>query len=95
MLQEIIFIVGFIEEGTNLWFCGSLSMCRGQEQRERTKQMTLKDICQLFDLPIEQAAKEMKVCVTVLKKICRKGSLRRWPHRKVIESKHYKQVSLF
>ncbi|CAE6103962.1 unnamed protein product [Arabidopsis arenosa] len=52
-------------------------------QRERTKQMTLKDICQLFDLPIEQAAKEMKVCVTVLKKICRKGSLRRWPHRKI------------
>lgn len=73
---------------------GLSSMCRGQEQRERTKNMTLKDVCKLFDLPIEQAAKEMKVCVTVLKKICRKGGLPRWPHRKVIESKHYKQVSL-
>ncbi|KAL9279628.1 unnamed protein product [Arabidopsis thaliana] len=52
-------------------------------QRERTKNMTLKDVCKLFDLPIEQAAKEMKVCVTVLKKICRKGGLPRWPHRKI------------
>ncbi|XP_010485077.1 PREDICTED: uncharacterized protein LOC104763398 [Camelina sativa] len=62
-------------------------------QRERTKRLTLKDINMLFHLPIETAAKQMNLCPTVLKKICRKGSLMRWPHRK-IKSLHTKITSL-
>ncbi|KAL1205836.1 Protein NLP1 [Cardamine amara subsp. amara] len=52
-------------------------------QRERTGKMTLKDINMHFHLPIEQAARIMRLCPTVLKKICRKGGLMRWPHRKI------------
>ncbi|XP_010420284.1 PREDICTED: uncharacterized protein LOC104705893 [Camelina sativa] len=52
-------------------------------QRERTKKMTVKDFRMHFHLPIESAAREMKVCPTVIKKICREGGLMRWPHRKI------------
>lgn len=59
-------------------------MCRGQEQRERTGKLKLKDISMHFHLPIQEAARRMSLCPTVVKKICRRGGLYRWPHRKVI-----------
>jgi hypothetical protein len=36
-----------------------------------------------YHLPIEQAAKKLGVCVTVLKRICRTQNISRWPYRKV------------
>ena len=36
-----------------------------------------------FHLPINAAAKKLGICPTVLKKICRKNGLPRWPHRKL------------
>ncbi|KAF7153329.1 hypothetical protein RHSIM_Rhsim01G0109000 [Rhododendron simsii] len=53
------------------------------EQRERTGKLTLRDLMGYFHLPIEEAAREMKVCPTVMKKISRKHGLKRWPHRKI------------
>ena len=41
------------------------------------------DLAQHFHLPINAAAKELGICPTVLKKICRRNGMRRWPHRKV------------
>ncbi|KAL2234270.1 UNVERIFIED_CONTAM: hypothetical protein Sindi_1159200 [Sesamum indicum] len=38
-------------------------------QRERTRKLKLKDFVHYFDLPIEDAAKKMNICPTVLKKI--------------------------
>ena len=38
---------------------------------------------QHFHLPISEVAKELGVCATVLKKLCRKHGIPRWPHRKV------------
>jgi hypothetical protein len=40
-------------------------------------------LSQYFHLPIMEAAKQLGVCATVLKKICRKNGINRWPHRKV------------
>jgi hypothetical protein len=34
-------------------------------------------------MPINQVAKELGVCATILKKICRKNGIPRWPHRKI------------
>ncbi|KAH1106399.1 hypothetical protein J1N35_010167 [Gossypium stocksii] len=51
-------------------------------QRERTRNLTLKEIENYFHLPIEKAAKKMKFSATVVKKICRKYGLSRWLHRK-------------
>ncbi|CAA7018165.1 unnamed protein product [Microthlaspi erraticum] len=53
------------------------------KQRERTGKMTLKDVGHYFHLPIEEAARRLSLCPTVMKKICRKGGLPRWPHRKI------------
>merc|ERR1712137_360234 len=38
---------------------------------------------QHFHLPISQVAKELGVCATVLKKLCRQQGIPRWPHRKI------------
>ncbi|GAA0173491.1 hypothetical protein Leryth_000722 [Lithospermum erythrorhizon] len=53
------------------------------EQRERTGKLELRDLATYFHLPIEVAAKEINVCPTVIKKICRRYGLGRWPYRKV------------
>lgn len=41
------------------------------------------DLARVFHLPITGAAKALGVCVTVLKKRCRRHGVRRWPHRKL------------
>ncbi|KAK7351298.1 hypothetical protein VNO77_10634 [Canavalia gladiata] len=53
-------------------------------QRERAAKMKLTDFSKYFHLPIEQASKHLGLCPTVVKKICRKEGVKRWPHRKVI-----------
>ncbi|KAG6626975.1 uncharacterized protein LOC122297828 [Carya illinoinensis] len=52
-------------------------------QRERAGKLTLKEVGRYFNLPIEEAAKRLKLCPTVLKKICRRDGMSRWPHREV------------
>jgi len=36
-----------------------------------------------FNVPITEASKNLGICATVLKKICRKYGIQRWPHRKI------------
>ncbi|KAI7728256.1 hypothetical protein M8C21_019039 [Ambrosia artemisiifolia] len=52
-------------------------------QRERTKKLTIEDLVGYFHLPIEEAGKKIQICPTVIKKICRKHGLTRWPYRKI------------
>lgn len=52
-------------------------------QRERTGRLTIHDFTRYFHLPIEKAAEGLNVCPTVVKKICRKHGVDRWPYRKV------------
>ncbi|KAI7987653.1 Protein NLP7 [Camellia lanceoleosa] len=51
--------------------------------RERTGKLTVKDLIGYFHIPIEEAAKKLNICPTVMKKICRKYGLSRWPYRKI------------
>ena len=44
--------------------------------------LTTSDLAKYYHLPINEAAKEMDICTSVLKKICRKKGIKRWPHRK-------------
>ncbi|XP_023002694.1 uncharacterized protein LOC111496477 [Cucurbita maxima] len=52
-------------------------------QRQRTGRMTVNDVWEYLHLPISEASKKLNVCNTVLKKICRRSGLSRWPYRKI------------
>ena len=36
-----------------------------------------------FNMPLNDAAKQMGVCATAIKKVCRKIGIKHWPHRKL------------
>jgi len=48
-----------------------------------SKNISFDELSKYFHLPINQVAKELGVCATILKKICRKNGIPRWPHRKI------------
>ncbi len=52
-------------------------------ENARGRTLTYEDLSRCFHLPINAAAKELGVCVTALKKQCRKHGVPRWPHRKL------------
>ncbi|XXG81719.1 hypothetical protein AAC387_Pa09g2292 [Persea americana] len=52
-------------------------------QRQRTVKLKLNDLINYFHLPIQLASKRLGLCSTVLKKICRRNGLKRWPYRKI------------
>jgi RWP-RK domain len=45
--------------------------------------LTLEEVSQYFYMPIIQAAKELNVGLTLLKKKCRELGIPRWPHRRM------------
>jgi hypothetical protein len=48
-----------------------------------TTTITFEQLTKYFHLPINDVAKELGICATMLKKICRKNGIPRWPHRKI------------
>lgn len=43
----------------------------------------LEDLRQCFNLPIAAVARKFGICATLLKKICRRHGIQRWPHRQI------------
>lgn len=56
---------------------------RGDRVRPEEKVLTFKLVSRYFHLPIVQAARELNVELTILKKKCRDLGIPRWPHRKM------------
>jgi hypothetical protein len=56
---------------------------RKMSGRKRSVGLELEEIQRHFNMPITQAAREMRVGLTVLKKRCRELRIMRWPHRKI------------
>ena len=54
-----------------------------QPESTRGRVLTYEDLSRCFHLPINTAARELGVCVTALKKQCRRHGVPRWPHRKL------------
>ncbi|XP_069143089.1 protein NLP2-like [Solanum lycopersicum] len=53
------------------------------EQRRRTKMMNVKDFDDYLHLSIQEAGIKLNLCPTVMKRVCRRDGLRRWPSRKI------------
>lgn len=51
------------------------------------RKLSLEDISQYFHLPIAEAASNLGVCTSVLKRICRENKIVRWPYRKCTSGK--------
>ncbi|KAG2679271.1 hypothetical protein I3843_11G044300 [Carya illinoinensis] len=58
--------------------------CREEICSSGSRLLSRKTISQFFYMPIMQAAKELNVGLTLLKKRCRELGIRRWPHRKLV-----------
>ncbi|KAF1780955.1 RWP-RK domain [Phytophthora cactorum] len=54
------------------------------------KDLTLNELRPHFNKPMAVVAKELGVCITLMKKICRRNGLVRWPHRPVIQNPNEK-----
>ncbi|XP_019710662.2 protein RKD1-like [Elaeis guineensis] len=69
------------------------SVCHGEKRGEKKmrnlrecreeKVLTFEEVSHYFYMPITQAAKELNIGVTLLKKKCRELGIPRWPHRKL------------
>ncbi|CAI8596322.1 unnamed protein product [Vicia faba] len=57
--------------------------CR-EENNNSARMLTRKNISEYFYMPISQAARELNVGLTHLKKRCRDLGIQRWPHRKLM-----------
>ncbi|KAK8684476.1 hypothetical protein V6N13_040503 [Hibiscus sabdariffa] len=73
--------------------CGDQGLVKeNKAKREKkcnpnAKMLSKEVISQYFYMPITQAAKELNVGLTLLKKRCRELGIRRWPHRKLMSLK--------
>ncbi|KAK6926233.1 RWP-RK domain [Dillenia turbinata] len=54
-----------------------------KEQRRRTKKLQAKDLRRYYSIPLDSAADVLNVCGSVMKKLCQKFNVTRWPHRKI------------
>lgn len=54
---------------------------------ERSKRygpvIQLEDLRKCFNMPIASVARQFGICATLLKKICRRHGIQRWPHRQI------------
>ena len=55
----------------------------GNKRRKSSFVLGLEEIKKYYHIPISEAAKEMNVGLTVLKRRCRQLNIMRWPHRKL------------
>uniref|UniRef100_A0A9I9DCL4 RWP-RK domain-containing protein n=1 Tax=Cucumis melo TaxID=3656 RepID=A0A9I9DCL4_CUCME len=54
----------------------------GNKRRKGSFVLGLEEIRKYFHIPISEAAKEINIGLTVLKRRCRQLNIMRWPHRK-------------
>lgn len=52
-------------------------------KRGFSKRVTLRDLERYFEYPIEEVSKMMGVSTTIIKRLCRKYGIKRWPYRQV------------
>lgn len=54
-----------------------------QRTSELIDNLNFEQLSEFFHLPLKEAAPAIGICVTALKRACRKNKIARWPHRKI------------
>ncbi|CAM9230162.1 unnamed protein product, partial [Choristocarpus tenellus] len=52
-------------------------------KRGFSKRVTLRDLERYFEYPIEEVSRMMGVSTTIIKRLCRKYGIKRWPYRQI------------
>lgn len=52
-------------------------------KRRRTSAQSLEELRKYFYLPIQSVSKELGICTTILKKLCRNNNIQKWPYRQI------------
>ncbi|KAJ8902941.1 hypothetical protein NDN08_006259 [Rhodosorus marinus] len=61
-----------------------LAKIEGKSKRKILHVLDINDLIPLFSIPRDSLAKQLGICVTLLKKLCRKNGIRVWPYRKLL-----------
>jgi len=54
--------------------------------RSQTKPLLYEELAEYFNMSADQAAERLGVCMSAIKKICRRHGIIRWPHRKLLSA---------
>lgn len=54
-----------------------------EEFRTCTRPLWYEELAQYFHMSINEAAESLGMCMSAIKKICRRHGISRWPHRKL------------
>eukprot|EP00961_Rhodomonas_salina_P138875 1868668-Rhodomonas_salina.1 len=54
--------------------------------RSQTKPLLHEELAKYFDMSADEAAERLGVCMSAIKKICRRHGIVRWPHRKLLSA---------
>ena len=54
----------------------------GRQNSQKEIQTTIELLANNFHKPLAQVSKELEVCMTLIKRVCRKHGITRWPYRK-------------
>ncbi|OQS04433.1 hypothetical protein THRCLA_03330 [Thraustotheca clavata] len=50
---------------------------------QATKLISIEELREHFDQPIVEVARHFGICITLMKKVCRRNGIKRWPHRQI------------
>ncbi|OIV96840.1 hypothetical protein TanjilG_08701 [Lupinus angustifolius] len=70
-----------VKENNEEMLC--LPNTKSSSKKHRSSVLEFEDIKKHFGVPITEAAKELNIGVTLLKRRCRELNIMRWPHRKL------------
>lgn len=54
--------------------------------RSQTKPLLYEELAKYFNMAADQAAERLGLCMSAIKKICRRHGIVRWPHRKLLSA---------
>ena len=69
--------------GIDLELVDTGSLSAKTHKKRKSSSQTVEELRKYFHLPIQTVSKELGICTTILKKICRTNNIQKWPYRQI------------